>query len=350
MNNPTIDADLGEALADDEQAIAREIAAVIRGQLEKTYPPGKRPARRDAHPKAHGTVRAEFRIENELSPKLAQGLFVPGKTYRAWIRFSNASGDPTVVDSKGDARGMAIKLLDVPGEKLLPDEREAKTHDFLMINHPNFIVDDPRRYLWLVKLSGSEHLLLRLIAPFAIGLRGALIARSIAASTIASPLEARYWSTTAYRLGSGERKTAVKYSARPWLASSAQIPQDPAPNFLRDTMVQQLATREVRFDFLVQSRTSPDLSVEDSMNEWSEARAPFYKVATITIPQQKFSSPAQDEFGENLSFTPWHSLPDHRPLGRVNRVRRIVYEEISKLRHELNDAPRKEPSGDEVFE
>jgi hypothetical protein len=350
MNNQTIDADLGEALVDDEHNIAREIALVIRRQIEKTYPPDKRPARRDAHPKAHGCVRAEFRIKDELFPKLAHGIFVPGKSYRAWIRFSNGSGNPKRGDSKGDSRGMAIKLLDVPGDKLLPDERHATTHDFLMINHPTFIVDDPRRYLRLIKLSNSENLLLRLAAPFAIGLRGALIARAITTSTIASPLEARYWSTTAYRLGSGEHKTAVKFSARPWLAPTAHMPRNPAPNFLRHAMMQQLATGEVRFDFLVQPRTSPTMSVENSMIEWNEARAPFYKVATITIPQQKFSSPAQDEFGDNLSFTPWHALPAHRPLGRVNRVRRVVYEELSKLRHELNHAPRSEPSGEEVFE
>jgi len=350
MTSLAIDSDLGEALVGNEQDIAREIALAIRRQLEKTYPPKTRPARRDAHPKAHGCVRAEFRVENELPPKLAQGIFIPGKSYRAWIRFSNGSGDPTRADSKGDSRGMAIKLLDVPGEKLLPDELHARTHDFLMINHPNFIVDDPKRYLWLIKLSNSEHLLLRLAAPLAIGLRGALIARAITASTIASPLEARYWSATAYRLGNGEHKTAVKYSAKPCVVPTAQMPDDPAPNFLRDAMIQQLATHDVRFDFLVQPRTSPSMSVEDSKGEWSEERAPFHKVATITIPQQKFSSPAQNEFGDNLSFTPWHALPDHRPLGRVNRVRRVVYEELSKLRHELNHAPRNEPSGEEVFE
>ena len=350
MTSPTIDADLGEALVDDEHDIAREIAALVRRQLEKTYPPDKRPVRRDAHPKAHGCVRAEFRVEDGLSPKLAHGVFVPGKTYRAWIRFSNSSGDPTRGDSKGDGRGMAIKLLDVPGEKLLSDERHAMTHDFVMINHPTFIVDDPRRYRWLIKLSNSESLLLRLLTPLAIGLRGALNARAITASTIASPLEARYWSCTAYRLGNGEHKTAVKYSAKPQRAPSTQMPPDPAPNFLRDVMIQQLATREVRFDFLVQPRTSSDMSVENSRIEWSEADAPFHKVATITIPQQKFSSPAQEEFGDNLSFSPWHALAEHRPLGRVNRVRRVVYEELSKLRHELNHAPRSEPTGEEVFD
>ena len=54
-------------------------------------------------------------------------------------------------------------------------------------------------------------------------------------------------------------------------------------------------------------------------------------------------------FCENLSFTPWHSLPQHRPLGAVNRVRRTVYESVSKKRHALNQTPRKEPTGDEAF-
>jgi hypothetical protein len=34
----------------------------------------------------------------------------------------------------------------------------------------------------------------------------------------------------------------------------------------------------------------------------------------------------------------------HRPLGGINRVRRSVYEAISTLRHQLNDAPRVEPT------
>ncbi|MBK6579794.1 MAG: hypothetical protein IPG17_27140 [Sandaracinaceae bacterium] len=80
------------------------------------------------------------------------------------------------------------------------------------------------------------------------------------------------------------------------------------------------------------------MSVEDSRTEWTEAAAPFVKVATITIPRQVFTTPAQEAFCEALSFTPWHSLPEHRPLGGVNRVRRVVYESVSEVRHELNGA------------
>jgi hypothetical protein len=90
------------------------------------------------------------------------------------------------------------------------------------------------------------------------------------------------------------------------------------------------------------------MSVECSEIEWKEDVAPFHKVATIHIPKQTFATPARDSLGENLSFTPWHALPEHRPLGSVNRVRRHVYEEISRLRHELNGTARKEPESEEA--
>ena len=67
-------------------------------------------------------------------------------------------------------------------------------------------------------------------------------------------------------------------------------------------------------------------------------------VAGIRIPQQNFDSVAQRTFGENLSYTPWHSLPVHRPLGGVNRARKIVYNVISTFRHEKNGVAQVEPT------
>ena len=96
-------------------------------------------------------------------------------------------------------------------------------------------------------------------------------------------------------------------------------------------------------EFLIQPRTSAKLNVEDASTEWTEAEAPFHKVATIRIPQQEFDTPEQHQFCENLSFTPWHALPDHKPLGGINRLRRVIYERISRTRHEMNHAERKEP-------
>jgi len=96
--------------------------------------------------------------------------------------------------------------------------------------------------------------------------------------------------------------------------------------------------------FLVQPRTSDSLSVEDSMSEWKEQQAPFHEVATVYIPQQDFDSPEQNEFAENTSFNPWHALPEHRPLGIVNRLRKVVYDHTSRVRHNMKFVERKEPS------
>ena len=115
---PSTDSYLGEALYPQEQALAQEIGLVIEKTIRKEYRPGS--ARRDAHPKAHGCVKAEFRLMDKFPEHLAKGIFVPGKTYQAWIRFSNGSKNATRADSKGDARGMAIKVLGVTGKKLGP--------------------------------------------------------------------------------------------------------------------------------------------------------------------------------------------------------------------------------------
>jgi hypothetical protein len=91
------------------------------------------------------------------------------------------------------------------------------------------------------------------------------------------------------------------------------------------------------------------MPVEDATIVWDETRSCFQRVATIRIPAQTFDTPARVEFAENLSFTPWHALMDHRPLGGINRARRKVYETISRLRHQMNNAPRQEPTGGEDY-
>jgi hypothetical protein len=54
-------------------------------------------------------------------------------------------------------------------------------------------------------------------------------------------------------------------------------------------------------------------------------------------------------FCENLAFNPWRSLPEHRPLGGINRVRKDLYQELAKFRHQRNGVSYTEPTGDENF-
>lgn len=158
----------------------------------------------------------------------------------------------------------------------------------------------------------------------------------------ANPLQIRYFSTTPYLLG----ERAVKYSVIPHGEKTDKIPAKPGDNFLREAIVRDLDQREAAFDFCVQFQKDPDqMPVEDPGKLWNEAISPFRKVATIKIPGQSFDTPERDELGENLSFTPWHALPEHRPLGGINRARKVIYDLISTFRHKENNQPRQEPAG-----
>ena len=341
VSYPSVDAGLGEHLYPDEKPIAEELSVVIEESIRKQFSPGS--ARRDAHPKAHGCVKAEISILDTLPATLAKGMFVPGTTYQAWIRFSNGSGDPTRADIKRDARGMAIKVLGVPGKKLLDDESAATTQDFIMINHPVFFATDPARYRAFLQDGKSDHFYRTLRIPFDLGAKGTLIALETRNSRISNPLQTRYWSMVPYQLGTGSERQAVKYSARACSSAADPIPKHPAHDYLRDALRNTLQNGDACMEFLVQPRTSDSMDVEDSRIEWTEAQAPFYKVATIRIGPQTFGTPGQDEFCENLSFTPWHALPEHKPLGVTNRLRKVIYDHISRVRHEMNEAKRREP-------
>jgi hypothetical protein len=336
-----VDAELGEHLYRNEESIAEELSSVIEQSIRKQYTAGN--ARRDAHPKAHGCVKAEIHVLDHFPDALAKGIFVPGKTYQAWIRFSNGAGDPTRADIKRDARGMAIKVLGVPGKKLLDDEDQAMTQDFIMINHPNFFATDPARYLSFIQDGNSDHFYRKLLIPFDLGAKGTRIALETRSSRIANPLQTRYWSMVPYQLGTGAGRQAVKYSARGCSATTDPMPSKPEHDFLRGALRNTLQTGDACMEFLVQPRTSNRMDVEDSRTEWKESQAPFYRVATIHMARQVFDTGEQNEFCENLSFTPWHGLPEHKPLGVTNRLRKVIYDHISRVRHEMNDTRRQEP-------
>lgn len=335
---PNIDRGLSESLYPNEATTAEKIADIIEMSIRKEYSTGL--ALRDAHPKAHGCVRAEFKIDEALPKNLAQGIFLSGKTYQAWIRFSNGSSDAKQADIKKDARGMAIKLLAVPGKKLLDDA--TSTQDFIMINHPVFFANDPARYMSFMQDINSDRFLKKLHFPFALGAKGTWIALN-SRNKISNPLQTRYWSMVPYQLGLGSDRQAVKYSARACSTVIDPMPEKPSHDFLRDALRNSLQKGDACMEFLIQPRTSSTMSVEDSMTEWKESQAPFYKIATIRIPQQVFDTPDQNKFCENLSFTPWHTLPEHKPLGAINRMRKVIYDRISQVRHEMNSTNRLEP-------
>jgi len=81
---------------------------------------------------------------------------------------------------------------------------------------------------------------------------------------------------------------------------------------------------------MVQFQKDPvRMPIEDASVEWKKSDSDFRKVATVRIPAQVLGSDEMRAFRascEDLSFNPWHTLAEHRPLGGLNRLRRAAYE------------------------
>ncbi|MBV9940614.1 MAG: Dyp-type peroxidase [Solirubrobacterales bacterium] len=338
-----------EAIPPQEPAATHGIVDLVLAEMHRNYA-HTRPMRRGQHPKAHAVLEADF-IVQDVPRDLRFGLFAAERSYRAWIRLSSSHTVPQS-DAKPDAQGMAIKVLKVEGEKILPDERGQSTQDFILVNHANFflrdavaVADFARAVTPTVSQRDAQ---LRAFAWFARrgDLRGALTLQRTLATKPPNPLAADYWSQTPYALGDD---LAVKYSVRAKGPEIGALRSPPADwDALEEAVQRALAPLDAEYwlEFRIQRQANLlAMPVEDPTVLWNEDISPFRTAAMIRIAHQDFTSQERREFGENLSFTPWHSLWAHRPLGGINRVRREVYQASRHLRHERNGAPVREPGG-----
>ena len=85
------------------------------------------------------------------------------------------------------------------------------------------------------------------------------------------------------------------------------------------------------------------MPVDQGTVEWSEAKSPPIPVATLVLPRQDINATGQTAYAENLSFSPWHSLPEHEPVGSIQQARKVVYRMSSEVRHWANGMPVVEP-------
>lgn len=299
---------------------------------------------RDAHAKAHGCVQAEVTVPRDLPSDLRQGVFSePGKQWRAWIRLSNGNAYPQF-DSLQDARGMAIKLLDVPGKQLMDSQQARHEQDFVMFNHANFFVSDVAEYRQNIAAQADGKKIMAFFPswdPRTWQLRHLLIAQATLGDAPQSPTLATYYSVSPYKFGSANAKFRVLPDPASCPAYDLARQNHDLPNFLRSALYQQLSTDRRPACLVLQiQRQDPTryMPIEDTSVEWKQDDAPFETVARILIPAQDFDTPQQNLMCDNLSFNPWHGIEAHRPIGGINRLRRAVYDAVSAYRHARNAA------------
>jgi hypothetical protein len=324
-----------------ETAFLDSIIADMAAYMRDHYTPGT--YERGGNTKTHGVVRGNFIVGRDLAAEFRHGVFSEPRTFPVWVRFGGPGpATPPDIDDVG-VLSIGIKLMGVPGPKLLEDEKF--TQDFTGITTPIFTTPDVKENAKLQAASRKGLPLFYFITHLLDSIMQGLWAR-----TQTSPLETVYWSCVPYLLGEGR---AMQYAVRPKSRTRTRVPRlpfRPSDNYLREAMAGTLAQRGVEFDFLVQLQTDPHrMPVENASVRWPEKLSPLVPVAILQIPRQKFDSPAQLAFAHNLSYNPWHCVPEHRPLGNQNRGRFRIYQELSRLRQSMNNTPHREPTGDESF-
>lgn len=334
----------------EEQAIAdlRNSFDHILGQTSKDY--GR--AVRAVHAKGHGILRGSLTVHDGLGVNLAQGLFAKSGNYEAILRFSTSPGD-ILDDAVSAPRGAALKVLGVSGPFLDGAEQDG-AQDFLMVNGPVFGAPTPKAFAKNLKLlagttdkaEGAKAALsatLRVVegAIEAVGLKSALITQLGGAPEV-HPLGETYYSQAAFRYGDHIAKFAlVPISGALTELTGDKINVHDRPNALREVVREVMIEQGGIWELRVQLCTDLDkMPVEDPTVEWDENASPYATVATLRIePQTAWTNGTSEGQEDRLSFSPWHGLAAHQPLGAINRARRAMYDFSAHYRADFNACP-----------
>jgi hypothetical protein len=157
--------------------------------------------------------------------------------------------------------------------------------------------------------------------------------RTVVRGEVRSLATERYFSPAPIKFG----PYAVKFTVQPAVGTERATNRPQTDNFLREELTDRLRTGDLIFDFVVQFYVNERLTpIEDSSVLWTSDNAPFVPVARLRIPKCDLLDPRAKALSEAvnlLSFSPWHTTEDHRPLGNVMRARKVAYQMSSGFRH-----------------
>ena len=377
-----------------------KVTAVTRKRMDALYGNTDK-ALRDTHAKTQAAVKASLEIfdfddhqmkqaiaqRSSLSSEqlqgvsLKQGVLAQAKTYPVWLRFAN--GRTSVEnDYKPDTRSMSVKIIGVEGDRLSPSH-EQHTQDLIVQNAEIFFIESIRSYYGFFSSVASGIKLLPLLWLITHPKQRKALETITKSRTPKSLLTEKYWSGSASALGLPPNfdpsKPGVTPVTYPLVVKYAFIPVSPqAPhtpladetrspdaiakaeaagengtpdNYYQTEMRQALTNPDAEYcwDFRIQIQTKPSQSIDNVTVVWPESEAPFFTVGRMTVKSQSIDSPAQQNFAEDLQFSPWNGLTVHRPVGALNRLRSLVYPLVGNYRHTNRGVEYHEPTGNETF-
>ncbi|MGE6743323.1 catalase family protein [Allorhizobium pseudoryzae] len=345
-----------EDIRPDEPQVAEALADTMLSIAYKTYADSAH-AIRCVHAKSHALLGAEVEVHDNLPPDLAQGLFARPATYDAVIRLSTTPGD-ILHDSVSAPRGMALKILDVAGDRL-PGAEHSTSQDFVMVNGKVFNSPSGEAFLGSLKLlaattnraEGAKKVLSKI-------LRGAESVAETLGKEL-TPVKVMGGQPMTHMLGeSFYTQVPVRYGA--YIAKLGVVPASDNLKALIDSTVSTAGdpdTHRHLLDEFFERETAvwhlkaqlcthlDEMPVEDPMALWDEEKSPYFTVATITAgPQTAWSDDRSEQVDDGMKFSPWNGIAAHQPLGQIMRLRKLAYERSAAFRSERNPTPVTEPA------
>ncbi|MDB6062738.1 MAG: catalase [Verrucomicrobiaceae bacterium] len=340
-----------ETIADDEQHTIDSMSETLL-KISQTVYEDSGHAMRSVHAKSHGLIEGTLTVLDDLPPALAQGIFRSPVSYRGLMRLSTPPGD-VLPDDVSTPRGAALKLFDVPGTRLPGSAGEA-SQDFVLINAPAFSTKDAKHFLGNLKLlaattdkgEGLKQLLSavlrgteRLVEKT--GHKSATLT-SLGGHPMSHILGETFFSAAALLYGPYIAKIALApVSENLQALTHTLLDLRKHPDGLREAVSTFFASQGGEWELRAQLCTNAEtMPVEDASVLWSEEESPYVAVARFSAPPQTTwnaaTSPAQED---GLSFSPWHGVAEHRPLGSIMRARKDVYQASAGFRGSRNGCP-----------
>lgn len=338
-----------EHVDEDEAKVTQDLVDTLLGISKKTFKDSGH-GLRSVHAKSHAILYGKLNVLPNAM-EYAQGLFARPGTFDVVLRFSTTPGD-VLPDSVSTPRGLAIKVLDIASSEA-PGIDGSKDQDFVMVNGPKFQAPNAKVFLANLKLLAAttdriEGVKVAASAAFqatekaleAVGASSSTL-KSLGGEPATHPLGETFFAQVPMRFGDYIAKISVVPVAPELTALKGHhidIGEDPIA--LRKAMISYFAFNGGVWEVRAQLCTDIDkMPVEDADAVWPEDESPYVTVARIMVPpQEAWTDEKSIAVDDNTSFSPWHCLEAHRPLGSIMRVRKNAYEASRRFRQTHGNA------------
>lgn len=313
-------------LPGDEQRYAGYARRFAQIQATKSARHGQgRALHRKQITAAHGTLE----VLDGLPQFTRHGLFAVPRDYEVLVRLSNGGLDKAS-DAAPDIRGFAMRVFGVQGDSALGNG-PAKSQDFTLINQESFAFPGSGEFVDFVEAAaqGNGNLLKYLFKRY--GVFGAPMRLARMLKSVGKPFGGFATEPLYSAVPMANGPYAVRVRLLP--AESNGAPQPGAKNDWAADFNTRLTQQALHWDLQLQFYTSEaQTPIEDASVNWP---TPYTTVARLMLPPQDAASQEGRALAEKAEATvldPWQALAEHRPLGDVQRARKVVYYESQKGR------------------